>query len=94
MVTANRFPPRADLEYDEPAEGFADEPCSVCGETPSAIRVRWWETAHKQPTSRKQFLRAGRSESHHFCVAHRQASERVYIRFTTMRQKPAPVAPR
>jgi hypothetical protein len=85
-----RFPPRADLEYDEPPEGFPGEACSVCGEEAS-IRVRWWETAQKQPSPR-QFIRAGRSESHHFCAEHRSVSERVYIRFTGMRQKPTPGA--
>jgi hypothetical protein len=88
-----RFPPRADLEYDEPPEGFPDAVCSICGGGSVAIRVRWWETAHKQPAG-KQFVRAGRSESHYFCVEHRLASERVYIRFTGMRQKPAPATPR
>jgi hypothetical protein len=81
-----RFPPRADLEYDEPPEGFPDDACSVCGGKPSSIRVRWWETSQKQP-SPKQFVRAGRSESHFFCVEHRSMSERVYVRFTSMRQK-------
>jgi len=81
-----RFPPRADLEYDEPPDGFPEAVCAVCGGQPCAIRVRWWETSQKQPSPR-QFIRAGRSESHYFCVEHRSMSERVYVRFTSMKQK-------
>jgi hypothetical protein len=79
------FPPRADLEYDEPEDGFPRTGCAVCG-GPSIIRVRWWETA-SQPVSKTRFVRSGRSEAHFFCAQHRAVSWRVYVRFTTMRQK-------
>jgi hypothetical protein len=80
------YPERADLEYDEPSEGFPEADCAVCGEA-AAIRVRWWETVHP-PISKTRFVRAGRSETHFFCFRHRAVSWRVYARFTTMRSKP------
>ena len=78
------FPPRADLEYDEPADGFPEATCGTCGRSPAAIRVRWWEKACK-PITKSQFLREGRSESHYFCLEHRALSERVYVRFTSLK---------
>lgn len=60
----------------------------MCGASPCAIRVRWWETAHK-PITPTRFVREGRSEAHHFCLEHRRASELVYVRFTSRKQKPA-----
>ncbi len=83
-----KYPPRADLEYDEPADGFPEAVCAICGRSPCIVRVRWWETAHK-PITPKGFVRAGRSEAHFFCLAHRSASERVYARFTMLKQKRA-----
>ncbi len=83
-----RYPPRADVEYDKPADGFPQAACVVCGRSPCAIRVRWWETAHT-PISPTRFVRAGRSETHFFCLAHGAASEHVYVRFTARKQKRA-----
>ena len=84
---SQRYPPRADLEYDEPAGGFPGDRCAVCG-GPSVIRVRWWETA-PQPITPTRFVREGRSETHFFRAGHRAVSERVYTRFTGMRRKRA-----
>lgn len=86
---SSRYPPRADLEFDEPTDGFPDETCAICGTSPCAMRVRWWETQSKQ-ISAVRFERAGRTESHYFCIAHREAAERVYVRFTSMKQRKSP----